>query len=66
MNVINCEVVEVLQKPYQMPECSTFQFRNKWFVKIIYNAYGIYSEGLEMFDTKEEAENLKVGSIIQK
>ena len=65
MNKIDCQITKITKPPYQavteFPELN-----GKWFVEIKYTAYGSHSVSTEMFDSKEEAESLRVGDIIQK
>jgi hypothetical protein len=53
MNLIEHQVVDILSKPYEQ--------YGKWWVKVSANSYGVVGENTLMFDTKEQAENIKSG-----
>lgn len=53
MNLVDCEVTEILSKP--------FPVGNKWFLSVKYVSWGSYSETDLCFETKEIAESIKIG-----
>lgn len=53
MNLVDCIVTEVLDKP-------EFKY-SKWFVKVKYDCYGGIWETEIMVDTEEEANKIDVG-----
>lgn len=58
MNLVDCYVTQVLSKPYYDDFGSTVW---KWWVDVVYDSYGVKSRHTLMFDTKEEAESVKIG-----
>lgn len=55
MNLVECKVTNILGSPY-------FKY-GKWWVNVEYLAYGsTFKTGL-MFESKEEAEDLKTGYV---
>jgi len=59
MNLLDCEVTEVLGIPYQIEP------PKYWFVDVKYNCYGRDSEASVMLKTRSEADNIAVGYIFQ-
>lgn len=58
MNLVDCYVTKVLTEPY-------FKYE-KWWVKVEFNSYGFCSYGTNiMFDSLDEANNVKVGYKFQ-
>tara|TARA_R100001443_G_scaffold75752_1_gene83289 strand:+ start:1004 stop:1180 length:177 start_codon:yes stop_codon:yes gene_type:complete len=57
MNILDAHVVEVIGEP-------EFKY-GKWFVRVKVDCYGCVSETQPMFSTKEAAESLKVGDVVQ-
>jgi len=53
MNLVDCFVKEILSEPYQK--------YNKWWLDVKYDSWGRESKTELMLNTKEEAENIKVG-----
>ena len=52
MNLLDAYVVEILGEP-EYKYC-------KWFVKVKYNCYGIYSEGEVMLNSYAEAKAVQI------
>ncbi|MCT3835910.1 hypothetical protein HZQ28_01165 [Elizabethkingia anophelis] len=57
MNLVDCKVLKILSEPY-------YQF-NHWFVQVEYESYGKNDITSIMFDTKEKAEQVKVGFVFE-
>ena len=53
MNLTTVEVTEVLGKPY-------YEY-DKWWIQVLYIAYGVKGKIQLMKDTEEEALSVKVG-----
>jgi hypothetical protein len=53
MNLVECEVTQVISKPY-------FEY-DKWWVKVMAKSYGIVFSSSLMFDTETECLNVSVG-----
>jgi len=53
MNLCDCYVKEILSTPYEA--------YGKWWVKVIYESWGTYSESTLMFSTQEEALGVQLG-----
>lgn len=53
MSPIKAIVEEVHTEPYEG--------YGRWWVKVKYNCYSVKSKTLLMFETKEEAEKVKIG-----
>lgn len=52
MNLLDCVVTKVLSEPYEKYD--------KWWVSVEYDCYGVITESVIMFKTKEEAEKVTV------
>lgn len=57
MNMLDAKVTKILSKP-------EFKY-GKYFVKIEYECYGVYSETSAMFNTLEDAMGCNIGFITQ-
>lgn len=53
MNLVECYVIKVKSKP--------FESYGKWWVEVDYDCYGRVSNTQIMFDTEEEAKDVKKG-----
>ena len=56
MNTIDAEVIEILSEPRTKYD--------KWWVDVRINSWGHKSTNTLMFDTKEEAESIKIGDVV--
>ena len=55
MNLLDHTVTKVLSKPYEKYD--------KWWVRVECECYGNIGEHLIMFNSKEQAEEVKVGYV---
>lgn len=55
MNLLDCFVTKVLSKPYEKYD--------KWWVRVECECYGNIGEHSIMFNSKENAEEVKVGYV---
>lgn len=62
MNTLECKIAKILSKPIHKEEAG----HEWWEVEIEYNSYGRLNKGKEVFNSKEEAEKLKVGDKVWK
>lgn len=57
MNTIEASVTKVLKPPYAR--------HGRWWVTVEVESYGVHSETDQMFNTKADAEALKVGDTVE-
>lgn len=57
MNLIDLHVTKILSMP--------FHSAGRWWVDVEANAYGRISTHTLMFDTEEQANNVRVGDVFQ-
>lgn len=55
MNLLDHAVTKILSEPYDK--------YNKWWVRVEYECYGNKGESSIMFNSKEQAEEVKVGYV---
>lgn len=53
MNLVDCYVTKIISEPY-------YEY-NRWWVDVMYESWGAESKSQLMFDSKEQAESVKIG-----
>lgn len=59
MNLIDCYVTKIFDKPYS--RYNNFNNSTEWIVKVEYNSYGVISNTELLFNTQEDALKIKIG-----